>query len=33
LLAQPFREDAALRIALAYERATEWHKTWPNVGV
>ena len=31
-LAQPFREDAALRVALAYERATEWHKTWPNVG-
>lgn len=30
-LAQPFREDAALRLALAYERATEWHKTWPNV--
>jgi Asp-tRNA(Asn)/Glu-tRNA(Gln) amidotransferase A subunit family amidase len=24
------REDAALRVALAYEQATEWHKQWPR---
>ncbi|MCX6361260.1 MAG: amidase [Armatimonadetes bacterium] len=24
------REDAALRVALAYEQATEWHKQWPK---
>jgi Asp-tRNA(Asn)/Glu-tRNA(Gln) amidotransferase A subunit family amidase len=30
-LAQPFREDAALRLALAYERATAWHRDWPRV--
>jgi aspartyl-tRNA(Asn)/glutamyl-tRNA(Gln) amidotransferase subunit A len=29
-LAQPFREDAALRVALAYEQATAWHKDWPT---
>ncbi len=25
-----FREDAALRLAYAYERATDWHKHWPD---
>jgi Asp-tRNA(Asn)/Glu-tRNA(Gln) amidotransferase A subunit family amidase len=30
-LAQPFREDAALRLALAYEQATAWHRDWPKV--
>ena len=30
-LAQPFREDAALRLALEYERATAWHRDWPTV--
>lgn len=30
-LAQPFREDAALRLALAYEQATAWHRDWPRV--
>jgi Asp-tRNA(Asn)/Glu-tRNA(Gln) amidotransferase A subunit family amidase len=32
-LAQPFREDAALRLALAYEQATAWHRDWPKVDV
>jgi Asp-tRNA(Asn)/Glu-tRNA(Gln) amidotransferase A subunit family amidase len=31
LLAQPYREDAALRLALAYEQATEWSKLWPAI--
>ena len=26
-----FREDAALRLAYAFEQATNWHKTWPDV--
>jgi Asp-tRNA(Asn)/Glu-tRNA(Gln) amidotransferase A subunit family amidase len=30
-LAQPYREDAALRLAHAYEQATRWHKVWPKV--
>ena len=30
-LAQPYREDAALRLALAYEKANDWNKTWPSV--
>jgi Asp-tRNA(Asn)/Glu-tRNA(Gln) amidotransferase A subunit family amidase len=30
-LAQPYREDAALRLAFEYERANEWNKTWPKV--
>ena len=25
-----FREDALLRLAFAYEQATEWHKQWPD---
>jgi Asp-tRNA(Asn)/Glu-tRNA(Gln) amidotransferase A subunit family amidase len=25
-----YREDAILRVALAYEQATEWHKQWPD---
>ena len=29
-LAQPYREDAALRVAHAYEQVTTWHKTWPS---
>jgi Asp-tRNA(Asn)/Glu-tRNA(Gln) amidotransferase A subunit family amidase len=30
-LAQPYRESAALRLAYAYEQATAWHKTWPQI--
>lgn len=30
-LAQPYREDAALRLAFAYEQANDWTKTWPKV--
>ena len=26
-----YREDAALRLAFAYEKATSWNKTWPTV--
>jgi Asp-tRNA(Asn)/Glu-tRNA(Gln) amidotransferase A subunit family amidase len=26
-----FREDAALRLAFAYEQATDWNKRWPDV--
>ena len=25
-----FREDAALRLAYAFEQATDWHKQWPD---
>jgi Asp-tRNA(Asn)/Glu-tRNA(Gln) amidotransferase A subunit family amidase len=25
-----YREDAILRLALAYEQATDWHKSWPD---
>src|SRR5262249_13588004 len=27
---QLYREDAILRVALAYEQATEWHRQWPD---
>jgi Asp-tRNA(Asn)/Glu-tRNA(Gln) amidotransferase A subunit family amidase len=30
-LAQPYSEAAALRLAYAYEQATTWHKTWPQI--
>ena len=26
-----YREDAALRLAYAYEQATPWHRHWPDV--
>jgi aspartyl-tRNA(Asn)/glutamyl-tRNA(Gln) amidotransferase subunit A len=26
-----YREAAALRVALAFERATPWHTQWPDV--
>jgi Asp-tRNA(Asn)/Glu-tRNA(Gln) amidotransferase A subunit family amidase len=26
-----YQEAAALRVALAYEKATEWHKQWPDM--
>src|SRR5205823_10000982 len=26
-----YREDAALRLAFAYEKATSWNKTWPQI--
>ena len=29
LLAAPFQEDVLLRIAYAYEQATEWHRRKP----
>jgi aspartyl-tRNA(Asn)/glutamyl-tRNA(Gln) amidotransferase subunit A len=28
---KPFQEDVALRVARAYERATEWHRRHPDV--
>ena len=28
---QLYREDAILRLGHAYERATGWHKQWPDV--
>ncbi|HYO10882.1 MAG TPA: amidase [Tepidisphaeraceae bacterium] len=31
LLAQPYREDAALRLGLAYEQSTQWSRTWPAI--
>jgi Asp-tRNA(Asn)/Glu-tRNA(Gln) amidotransferase A subunit family amidase len=30
-LAQPYREAAALKFALAYERSTNWNNTWPEI--
>jgi aspartyl-tRNA(Asn)/glutamyl-tRNA(Gln) amidotransferase subunit A len=32
LLAAPFKEDVLLRVAYAYEQATEWHRRKPNLG-
>jgi aspartyl-tRNA(Asn)/glutamyl-tRNA(Gln) amidotransferase subunit A len=29
--AKPFQEDVALRVARAYERATEWHRRHPDL--
>ena len=31
LLAAPFREDTLLRVAFAYEQATEWHRRQPKI--
>ena len=31
ITAKPFREDLALRIAQAYERATDWHRRHPDL--
>jgi Asp-tRNA(Asn)/Glu-tRNA(Gln) amidotransferase A subunit family amidase len=31
MIAQPYREDAALRLAFEYERKTSWTKFWPAV--
>ena len=25
-----YREDAILRLGVAFEQATEWHKQWPD---
>ncbi|MBI5837515.1 MAG: amidase [Candidatus Eisenbacteria bacterium] len=32
IYAKPFREDLALRVACAYESATEWHSRRPDLG-
>jgi Asp-tRNA(Asn)/Glu-tRNA(Gln) amidotransferase A subunit family amidase len=29
---QLYREDAVLRVGLAYEQATKWHTQWPDTG-
>jgi Asp-tRNA(Asn)/Glu-tRNA(Gln) amidotransferase A subunit family amidase len=29
--ARPFAEDTALRVAHAYEQATEWHRRRPDL--
>ena len=31
IMAKPFREDMALRIAWAYEQATDWHRRHPDL--
>jgi len=31
IYATPFQEDVALRVAYAYEQATEWHKRRPDL--
>ncbi len=31
VMAKPFAEEAILRVAYAYEQATEWHEMWPEV--
>jgi aspartyl-tRNA(Asn)/glutamyl-tRNA(Gln) amidotransferase subunit A len=31
IYAKPFAEDVALRVAYAYEQATEWHTRHPNL--
>lgn len=31
IYAKPFHEDMALRVAYAYEQATEWHKRYPDL--
>jgi aspartyl-tRNA(Asn)/glutamyl-tRNA(Gln) amidotransferase subunit A len=33
LLAAPFKEDVLLRVAYAYEQATEWHTRRPEIAV
>jgi aspartyl-tRNA(Asn)/glutamyl-tRNA(Gln) amidotransferase subunit A len=32
IYAKPFDEATALRVAWAYEQATEWHARHPNLG-
>jgi aspartyl-tRNA(Asn)/glutamyl-tRNA(Gln) amidotransferase subunit A len=32
IYAKPFAEDMALRVAYAYEQATEWHTRRPDLG-
>ncbi|MEQ8994375.1 MAG: amidase [Pseudomonadales bacterium] len=32
IYAAPFREDLALRVAQAFERATDWHQRHPDLG-
>ena len=32
IYAKPFQEDVALRVAHAYEQATEWHRRHPDLG-
>jgi len=31
IYAKPFQEDVALRVAYAYEQATQWHRARPNM--
>jgi aspartyl-tRNA(Asn)/glutamyl-tRNA(Gln) amidotransferase subunit A len=31
ILAKPFAEEKLLRVAFAYEQATEWHKMRPKL--
>lgn len=31
IYAKPFREETALRVAFAYEQATEWHRCHPDL--
>jgi Asp-tRNA(Asn)/Glu-tRNA(Gln) amidotransferase A subunit family amidase len=31
IYARPFREDLALRVAHAYEQATDWHTRHPDL--
>ena len=31
IYAKPFAEDMALRVAYAYEQATEWHRRHPDL--
>jgi len=32
IMAKPFREETALRVAQAYEQATPWHRRHPDLG-
>jgi aspartyl-tRNA(Asn)/glutamyl-tRNA(Gln) amidotransferase subunit A len=32
VMAKPFAEETVLRVAYAYEQATEWHRMWPELG-
>ena len=31
IIGKPFAEETILRVAHAYEQATEWHKRRPNI--
>jgi aspartyl-tRNA(Asn)/glutamyl-tRNA(Gln) amidotransferase subunit A len=31
IMGKPFNEETLLRIAFAYEQATDWHKSKPNL--